>query len=101
MRRFACCIFGLVFAGCGSVGARPSDAGADSAVAGDAPAGDAAAGDVPTCVPSPVGLQARWRGENNAKDDTGAHDGTLTSAQFTPSGRHGAAFLFDGMRSVL
>lgn len=36
----------------------------------------------------------------NAVDDTGAHDGTLTSGQFSPSGRHGSAFLFDGIQSV-
>lgn len=92
MQGFTRYLFGLAVAGCGAVGTRPSDAAA---------AADAAGGDAPTCVPSPAGLQARWRGEMNAVDDTGAHDGTLTSPQFTPSGHHGSAFLFDGIRSVL
>lgn len=36
----------------------------------------------------------------NANDDTGAHDGNLVSGQYTPAGRHGAAFLFDGSQSI-
>jgi hypothetical protein len=49
----------------------------------------------PPCAQSPAGLQARWRGDGNAADETGVYDG-ITSGGFTPAGRHGSAFLFDG-----
>jgi len=52
--------------------------------------------DAVTCVPTPPGLGARWRGENNTADDRGLFDGTAHGAlAFTP-GRHGSAFLLDG-----
>jgi hypothetical protein len=86
----------VVIAACGSIDRKLPDAGS---AAPDA-ALDAAP-DSPRCVPSPVGLQARWRGEMNAKDETSAHDGVATFGQFTPAGRHGAAFLFDGIRSFV
>lgn len=53
----------------------------------------------PRCVPSPDVLQARWRGEGNASDETGAYDGIM-SGSFTPDGRHGAAFMFDGNQGL-
>jgi hypothetical protein len=56
--------------------------------------------DGPGCVPPPSGLQARWRGEMNAADETGAHDGVAMSGRFT-AGRHGAAFVFDGIDSIV
>jgi hypothetical protein len=89
-----CFVLAAASAGCGGVSnpATP-DASVDATVD--------AAPDAPRCVPSPAGLQARWRGEMNATDDTGAHDGVAIAGQYTPSGRHGAAFLFDGMQSVV
>ena len=81
MRGLAHLALGLVFAGCGRVNDSPVDS----------PPVDS-----PTCVPAPAGLQALWRADGNAKDDTGAHNGTLVPGQYMLSGRHGAAFLFDG-----
>jgi len=67
-------------AGCGEIDATPVDAGLDAA----------------TCVPTPAGLAARWRGENVTADDKGLFDGTAHgSLAYTP-GRHGSAFLLDG-----
>jgi hypothetical protein len=53
-------------------------------------------------VPLPPGLVAFWRGETDAKDLIGGHDGAFfvgTSTvppSITPSGKIGAAFNFDG-----
>jgi hypothetical protein len=51
--------------------------------------------DAPSCTPSPIGVQARWRGENNAQDETRMYDG-VTSGTYTSIGRYGSAFLFNG-----
>lgn len=51
-----------------------------------------------TCATTPSNLNARWRGENNANDDSGnSYNGTTVGANFgyTP-GKHGMAFLMDG-----
>jgi uncharacterized repeat protein (TIGR01451 family) len=49
------------------------------------------------CTPTPAGLVAWWRGENDGHDLLGTKNGTFTSGppEFT-TGRVGQAFLFDG-----
>src|SRR5262249_56816946 len=55
-----------------------------------------------SAVPLPPGLIAFWRGEMDARDLIGGHDGTFfagTTAvppSVTPSGKVGGAFNFDG-----
>lgn len=54
------------------------------------------------CAPPPAGLVARWRGDMTAKDDTGRYDGTVVGAlAYTPSGRHGSAFLLNGTTAAV
>jgi hypothetical protein len=80
MRRFARWAVALALAGCGSVSNETANADAHS------------------CVPSPAGLKARWRGDMSTTDETGVYDG-ITSGTYTPAGRHGSAFLFDGTQT--
>jgi hypothetical protein len=53
-------------------------------------------------IPLPPGLVAFWRGETDATDMIGGHDGTFFAGNaavppsITPSGKIGAAFSFDG-----
>jgi hypothetical protein len=56
--------------------------------------------DGPGCVPPPNGLQARWRGEMNAsRRDRGPR--RHRNIQPVHSGRHGAAFVFDGIEVAM
>jgi hypothetical protein len=48
-----------------------------------------------TCAPAPAGMIAWWKGEGDAKDSQGNHDGTNNGATFTP-GEVGNAFTFNG-----
>jgi hypothetical protein len=57
--------------------------------------------DAPACAPSPANLLARWRGELNAQDATGAHGGSTVGATSYTPGRHGNAFLFDGASALV
>jgi hypothetical protein len=53
--------------------------------------------DTPSCVASPASMRARWRADGNAHEDTGVFDGTMLGGLgFTP-GKHGMAFVFDGV----
>ncbi len=55
-----------------------------------------------SAVPLPPGLVAFWRGETDARDVIGGHDGSFYSGtsivapSITPSGKVGGAFNFDG-----
>ncbi len=55
-----------------------------------------------SAVPLPPGLVALWRGETDASDPIGGHDGTFfagssaTAPSVTPWGKVGGAFSFDG-----
>ena len=57
-------------------------------------------------APLPLGLIALWRGETNASDLIGGHDGTfftgevVTAPSITASGKVGGAFDFDGTVNV-
>jgi hypothetical protein len=55
------------------------------------------------CQPCPlaVGLLGGWRGENNAKDSTGAADGMWGGNTNYTAGKLGNAFQFDGASYVL
>ncbi len=64
--------------------------------AAPAPDSGVAAPDAPSCVPSPAALRARWRADMTTTDDLGVFDGTLSGGGYTP-GRHGSAFVFDGI----
>jgi hypothetical protein len=79
--------------GCGQTRAVIPDA---DPVAPDA----AAPADAATCAASPAGLRARWRAEMDTGDDTGANDGVAVGAGYT-EGRHGDAFLFDGVDDLV
>ena len=48
-----------------------------------------------TCIPSPSGLIAWWRAENNASDSAGNHPGTLVGGAGVASGHIGVAFSFN------
>jgi hypothetical protein len=56
-----------------------------------------------TCANKPSNLTGRWRGENNASDDSGnSNNGTPVGATFMYApGKHGTAFLFDGSTSAV
>jgi hypothetical protein len=99
--------------GCGSVssnqsqdGAPPVDAsGSDGGMADtgtpDTGSTDGGPIDSRACVASPPGLQARWRGDMNTNDDTGVFNGTgHGNLEYTP-GRHGSAFLLDGVGALV
>jgi hypothetical protein len=49
------------------------------------------------CVPAPAGMVGWWRGETNATDSVGAHDGVLLGGADFTAGQVGAAFWFDGV----
>jgi hypothetical protein len=74
----------VVWAGCGKVDSPNVDAAED-----DDP-------DAATCAASPSGLAGRWRGDDDAADQTGAYPGTPLGDLGYTAGRHGRAFLFDG-----
>lgn len=58
------------------------------------------AGKVERPAPIPAGLVAWWRGEGNAEDSTGAHDGTLGGDATYATGRVGDSFRFSGNGNV-
>lgn len=84
--------------GCGSVS---NDKKQDAAVTpDDATVTDDALPDtaMATCAPTPTGLRARYRAENNADDKTGSFPGTAVGASFTyVPGKYGQAFSLDGV----
>lgn len=94
--------------GCGSVEKGPRDSAiVDSAIV-DSPIVDAGGLDSPsldsaidtpmaTCAPTPVELNARWRGNMSAMDDTGGQNGSPQGNLGYAPGRHGFAFVFDGI----
>jgi hypothetical protein len=94
------CVISIAVVACGyprpeRIGeARETDAGEADARGADVPATDSGA--VATCVPSPASVRARWRGENNANDDTGKFNGTLVGNVGSGAGRHGHAFVLNG-----
>ena len=45
-------------------------------------------------------LVSYWRFENNADDETGANDGTVTGATYTANGKFGGAYAYDGNDNV-
>jgi hypothetical protein len=47
------------------------------------------------CAPTPAGLVARWRGNNNANDDLGRYNAMGNGHPAYTAGRHGAAFAFN------
>src|SRR2546421_5520330 len=49
----------------------------------------------PSCAPAPAGMIAWWKGEGDATDSQGDHNGTVNGATFA-SGEVGQAFTFDG-----
>src|SRR5256885_10217751 len=51
------------------------------------------------CLPSPAGLIAWWRGENNALDSAGNDHGSVDGAVTYAAGKCGTAFQFDGSAS--
>jgi hypothetical protein len=51
----------------------------------------------PTCALQPTQMVAWWRGEDNAEDSIGIHDGTLVNGTDFDEGRVGRAFNFDGV----
>ncbi len=51
---------------------------------------------VVACQPAPAGLLAWWRGETNAADELGQHNGTLHGGVTFTNGYIGSAFSFDG-----
>lgn len=53
----------------------------------------------PFCAPSSPNLIARWRGENNAADETGLNNGTPVSLFTLTAGRVGRSYKFDGNAS--
>jgi hypothetical protein len=55
-----------------------------------------AASGIFTWTPPPTDVSAWWRGEGDAVDVTGLHDGTLTNGATVTSGKVGQAFSFDG-----
>lgn len=64
----------------------------------DAPPGGS---DAATCVVASASTRARWRGESNASDDTGALPGTIVGGLSFTAGKHGMAFLFDGVDDAI
>ena len=50
----------------------------------------------PPCTPPPTNLISRWSAENNALDQVGGNNGTLTGSVSFASGKLGQAFHFDG-----
>jgi hypothetical protein len=52
------------------------------------------------CVQAPRGLLAWWRGETNALDEVGQHNGVLNGVTFSP-GYHGYAFNFNGQNGYV
>jgi hypothetical protein len=70
-----------------------SDAGAD--------ASDSAPQDSAMCVASPANLRARWRAEGNVRDDTANFDGMPVGNLMYTAGRHGRAFKFNGVDSLV
>ncbi|HZH35401.1 MAG TPA: LamG-like jellyroll fold domain-containing protein, partial [Pyrinomonadaceae bacterium] len=53
----------------------------------------------PFCAPPPSNLIARWRGENNAADETGLNNGTLVGGSAFAAGRVGRSVMFNGNSS--
>jgi hypothetical protein len=82
-------------AGTGAAGTGAAGTGA----AGTGAAGTGAAG--ATCLPSPSALQVRWRAESNTKDDTDNYNGTEHGGVGYGPGKHGKAFIFDGVNDSI
>src|SRR5262249_24969106 len=55
----------------------------------------------PPCVNPSSNLISWWRGESNALDQIGGHNGTLSNNVTFSAGQAGAAFVFDGDGSVV
>jgi hypothetical protein len=55
----------------------------------------------PTCLTVPPGLIAWWRGESNANDNTGYHNGTSEGSVTYATGRVGSAFYLQGNCDVV
>jgi hypothetical protein len=102
-------VLALATSGCGSVaggaanpdGGQQSDTRPPDTASTDTGSGDDGSPDAFGCVPSPAGLQARWRGEMNADDDTGVFNGTAMGGVAYTSGRYASAFLFDGVNDLV
>jgi uncharacterized repeat protein (TIGR01451 family) len=56
--------------------------------------------DIISCQARPPGVVGWWRGENNALDELGQHNGTMNGGQYGP-GRVGSGFVFDGNSSYV
>lgn len=54
-----------------------------------------------SCAPVPDGLVYWLRGESNAEDETGNHDGTLEGGTTFTTGMVGQAFSFDGIDDAI
>lgn len=81
-----------ILAACGDV----EDDVLDGAPQVDAVTLDASA-DAALCLASPTGLAARWRGDQNTDDDSGLYAGLAAGGLGYGPGRHGSAFLLDGI----
>jgi hypothetical protein len=55
----------------------------------------------PPCVPPPSGLISWWRGEGDASDVLGAHNGTASGGLTFASGEVGRAFSFNGVNAAV
>ncbi len=55
----------------------------------------------PYCIPTPSGLVAWWRGENNALDRQGGNSGTTQGNLTYVAGKVGTAFHFDGASGLV
>jgi hypothetical protein len=53
------------------------------------------------CVEPPLGLVSWWRGEGNAKDSAGHHDGMFINNSVFAPGKVGQAFRFNGVDNLV
>jgi len=84
---------------CGDVG-NAADASPDATLA-DARIVDAPPLDAARCVAGPASLRARWRGDGDAAEVTGAYPGTAVGGVGFAAGTHGTAFAFDGVDDAI